>query len=392
MSNSSDYVLSNQPGAGFRNELNTILGDIKSLNSGPAQSGLTPANQGPANKSAWMLWADTTNNLLKVRNAANNAWITLGGLSTGMGMASLSASNVQNFTGTIQTAGEIISNANTKLKMPVGTTVQRPLTPTVGDTRVNSDSTLLEVFTNNTKDNPLGSWLPLFSGAKIDVFHCTSPGTTSTGTFTPEDGRTFFLVICTGGGGGAGGVTVHGTTPSGGAPNFGGNYWGSSGGGGAGTAIRAYTLAELGASAGYTIGGRGAGSSSFGVNGGYGTTSVFTPIGTGVAIEGRFGGPSTPGYSTTSASDHTSRPGWHGDGHNGMINCHGEKGEFQTTNNYTGTTASGFGLVSMNSSGGSTFWGKGPGAGANGCWTNDSTTGGANGTHGQDGVIVVLSW
>ena len=75
-----------------------------------------------------------------------------------------------------------------------------------------------------------------------------------------------------------------------------------------------------------------------------------------------------------------------------MINCHGEKGEFQTLNNYTGATASGFGLVAMNASGGSTFWGKGPGAGANGCWSYDSTTGGANGTHGQDGILVVLSW
>ena len=382
-----DYDLANQGGQTFRQELNGILEDIKTINAGSTE---------PAIKADWMLWADTSTSPPKLKVWNGGVWHVLGDLATQMNHASVTALTQSAFASSVTTNGELVSNADTRTKIADGVQNSRPLNPTVGDLRVNRDTKLAEVFTNSTRDNPLGSWLSLYSGAKIDIFHCTSPGTTSTGTFIPEDGRTLFLVICTGGGGGAGGVKVHGTTPAGGAPDFGGNYWGSSGGGGAGTAIRIYTLAELGASANYTIGKRGDGSPNSGSNGGYGVTSTFTPANTSsVAIEGRFGGPSTPGYSTSgtpSSSTMTSRPGWHGDGHNGMINCHGEKGEFQTLNNYTGATASGFGLVAMNASGGSTFWGKGPGAGANGCWSNDSTTGGANGTHGQDGILVVLSW
>ena len=383
MSNSSDYVISNQAGSGFRNELNTVLGDIKSLNSGPAQSGVTPANQGPTNKSAWMLWADTTNNLLKVRNAANNAWITLGSLGTNMGMASLSASNVQNFTATIQTAGEIICNANTSLKMPVGTTGQRPLSPTQGDTRLNSTLKLLETYSGS-------AWLSMFSGLHTAVY-----GSAGTYTYTPPEGRTEFLVICTGGGGGGASVDIHGTSGTG------TNYWGASGGGAGGTAIRKYNLAELGSSATAVVGAGGNALSGMG-NGDDGDDSVFTVTGitaqshpNQVPLTGEKGGGSSVGYNGSTDAKAMSRPGWPGHGVNGEVNCSGEKAEFQTINNYTGTTATGFDLVSMNSSGGGSFWGKGPGAGANGVWSNGGSTNGipdAFGKAGKPGVIVVLSW
>ncbi len=382
-----DYDLANQGGQSFRQELNGILEDIKTINAGSTE---------PATKAAWMLWADTSTTPPKLKVWNGGVWLVLGDLATQMNHASVTATTQSAFASSVVTNGELVSNTDTRTKIAVGVENSRPLNPTVGDLRVNRDTKLAEIFTNSTRDSALGSWLSLYSSAKIDVFHCTSPGTTSSGTFIPEDGRTLFLVICTGGGGGAGGVTVHGTTPSGGAPNYGGNYWGSSGGGGAGTAIRIYTREELGASASYTIGKRGNASSSAGSNGGAGVTSVFTPTGTGagaIAIEGRFGGQSTAAYNTTgtpSSSDHTSRPGWPGLGHNGMINCHGEKGEFQTLNNYTGATASGFNLIHMYASGGSTFWGKGPGAGADGAWSN--ATGGGTGGHGNDGVLVVLSW
>jgi hypothetical protein len=71
-----------------------------------------------------------------------------------------------------------------------------------------------------------------------------------------------------------------------------------------------------------------------------------------------------------------------------MINIFGEKGEFQTINNYTGTTASGFNKADLRSSGGGTFWGKGPGAGGDGAWSSTSVAG----AEGIKGIIVVLSW
>ena len=63
-----DYILANQSGAAFRSDLNNGLAAIVSQNSGAAQ---------PSTTYAYQWWADTTTGLLKLRNSANNAWITL---------------------------------------------------------------------------------------------------------------------------------------------------------------------------------------------------------------------------------------------------------------------------------------------------------------------------
>jgi len=63
-----DYNIANQSGAAFRQDLNNALEAIVSQNSGTAEPSVTYAYQ-------W--WADTTNGVLKQRNAANSAWITI---------------------------------------------------------------------------------------------------------------------------------------------------------------------------------------------------------------------------------------------------------------------------------------------------------------------------
>jgi hypothetical protein len=67
-----DYILANQSGAAFRSDLNNGLAAIVSNNSGAAQ---------PSTTYAYQWWPDTTTGLLKLRNAANNAWITVGTLA-----------------------------------------------------------------------------------------------------------------------------------------------------------------------------------------------------------------------------------------------------------------------------------------------------------------------
>ena len=67
-----DYIIANQSGAAFRSDLNNGLAAIVSQNSGAAQ---------PSTTYAYQWWADTTTGLLKLRNAANNAWITIGTLA-----------------------------------------------------------------------------------------------------------------------------------------------------------------------------------------------------------------------------------------------------------------------------------------------------------------------
>jgi hypothetical protein len=63
-----DYVIANGSGSAVRADLNDALAAIVSLNSGTSE---------PTDTFAYMLWADTTAGVLKIRNAANNAWITL---------------------------------------------------------------------------------------------------------------------------------------------------------------------------------------------------------------------------------------------------------------------------------------------------------------------------
>ena len=76
-----DYIISNQSGAAFRSDLNNGLAAIVSQNSGAAQ---------PSTTYAYQWWADTTTGLLKIRNAANSAWITVGTLAdANLGLLSL---------------------------------------------------------------------------------------------------------------------------------------------------------------------------------------------------------------------------------------------------------------------------------------------------------------
>ena len=76
-----DYVIANGTGAAVRSDLNGSLAAIVSNNSGATE---------PTTMYAYQWWPDTTTGLLKIRNAANNAWVTVGTLaSTNLGQLSL---------------------------------------------------------------------------------------------------------------------------------------------------------------------------------------------------------------------------------------------------------------------------------------------------------------
>jgi hypothetical protein len=63
-----DYVIANQGAVDFRNDINNALLSIVSQNAGASAPTATFAD---------MIWYDTTNDLLKMRNEADDAWITL---------------------------------------------------------------------------------------------------------------------------------------------------------------------------------------------------------------------------------------------------------------------------------------------------------------------------
>lgn len=184
-----DYVLDNASGLAFRGDLNDALEAIVSLNSGASE---------PTTMYAFMLWADTANNLLKIRNAANSAWVSIGSLSAAnLGLLALSGGTLTgallvalgtvgapgiSFTGDANTGiyssgadimGLVaagveylrVSSAGVDLlgtgavKVPVGTTGQQP-SPTNGMIRYNSTSAKFEGY-------EAGAWKDLIPSAGV---------------------------------------------------------------------------------------------------------------------------------------------------------------------------------------------------------------------------------
>jgi len=63
-----DYFLDNNSGAAFRVDLNNALAAIVTNNSSETE---------PSTKYAYQWWADTNSGILKIRNSANDGWISL---------------------------------------------------------------------------------------------------------------------------------------------------------------------------------------------------------------------------------------------------------------------------------------------------------------------------
>tara|TARA_R110000868_G_scaffold392761_2_gene663540 strand:- start:497 stop:1219 length:723 start_codon:yes stop_codon:yes gene_type:complete len=69
-----DYNIANQTASSARTDINNALAAIVSTNSGTTAPTSTFAN---------MIWYDTSNNVLQIRNEGNTAWITLGTVDQG---------------------------------------------------------------------------------------------------------------------------------------------------------------------------------------------------------------------------------------------------------------------------------------------------------------------
>jgi hypothetical protein len=127
-----DYVIANGTGAAVRSDLNDALAAIVSNNS---------SSTAPATTYAYQWWADTTTGLLKQRNAANSAFVTIGTLaSTNLGLASLAGAT---FT------GDVILGTTTALELPDGTTGERPGSPVAGMIRYNTSLVQFEGYKNS---------------------------------------------------------------------------------------------------------------------------------------------------------------------------------------------------------------------------------------------------
>jgi hypothetical protein len=80
MAQASDYTVDNGTGASVRSDINSRLAALFTNHSGPTD---TPMVE----KYAYQFWADTTADVLKLRNSSSDAWIPLRGLDDGAVLA-----------------------------------------------------------------------------------------------------------------------------------------------------------------------------------------------------------------------------------------------------------------------------------------------------------------
>ncbi len=162
MSPQGDLVVANANGATFRSDMNDQLMALGTLSSGSSE---------PSTTYAYQLWADTSNNLLKIRNGANNAWLEVGDITAAnLALAKLASPT---FTGTVTTP-ELSCSGTSRLKLPVGTTAQRPGSPATGDTRVNSTLSQVEAYDGS-------AWINLGGGTPTGAIYAMGTSTVPTG-------------------------------------------------------------------------------------------------------------------------------------------------------------------------------------------------------------------
>ena len=136
-----DGVIDNGTGAAVRADINNALAAIFSNNS---KSGALTTNY------AFQWHVDTSDGNLKIRNAANNGYVTVGPVATtNFGLAPLTGGT---FT------GKVTHNYTSSLTIPSGTTAQRDGSPAVGMFRHNSTLNQFEGYNN-------GAWGAIGGGA-----------------------------------------------------------------------------------------------------------------------------------------------------------------------------------------------------------------------------------
>ena len=151
------YVIDNGTGAAVRTKLNQITAAINSLNSGSGD---------PSINSAFQPHIDTGSSLFKIRNAANNAYVTIGNISLDNLGHVVAASPIM--------TGDVEMNSNGFLKIPVGTDAQQPgqsgaPTAAIGQLRYNSTQNRFEGY-KNTGWGEIGGGAGATGGGTDEVF------------------------------------------------------------------------------------------------------------------------------------------------------------------------------------------------------------------------------
>ena len=161
-----DFIIDNGTGSAVRTDLNNLFQAIASNNS---KSGALTTNY------AYQWHVDTSDGNLKIRNAANNGYVTIGAVaSTNLGLMPQAGGT---FT------GKIIHNYTSSLNIPSGTTAQRDGSPAVGMFRHNSTLNQFEGY-NNGAWGAIGGGAGATGGGNDEVFFESDQAVTTDYTLT----------------------------------------------------------------------------------------------------------------------------------------------------------------------------------------------------------------
>jgi hypothetical protein len=112
----NDFNLANQGFPSMRSDMNSALQALASNSSGATA---------PSTTYAYQFWYDTTTNILKVRNAANSAWINIFTFNLGAGTWSANAGNLTVGGSQVFYRGNILDAVSQTSGVPTGGIIER---------------------------------------------------------------------------------------------------------------------------------------------------------------------------------------------------------------------------------------------------------------------------
>ena len=168
-----DFIIDNGTGSAVRTDINNVLQAIASNNS---KSGALTTNY------AFQWHVDTSDGLLKIRNAANNGYVTVGtAASTNLGLVNAATPTM---------TGDVTMSSTGFLKVPVGNNAQQPgqsgaPAAAAGQFRYNSDTGQFEGYT--TSWGAIGGGAGATGGGNDQVFFESDQ--TATQSYTLSSGK-----------------------------------------------------------------------------------------------------------------------------------------------------------------------------------------------------------
>ena len=191
----NNYQSANGTGAAVRAKLNEIFQALRTISSGSSDP------SGAANIAQFQPHINTSTNELKIATSVSGdtaTYVVLGKINeANFGHAALTGAT---FT------GDVIHNYTTALQIPVGTTAQRPGSPSKGDFRFNDTTSSAEIY-NGSEFTAVGGGAGATGGGNDEVFFESDQNVTTSYTLTAnKNAHTVSPIINSG-------VTV--TVPSG---------------------------------------------------------------------------------------------------------------------------------------------------------------------------------